>query len=487
MSLASELGDRFKAEFMGRAVSVISGAILIIVLARLLDPDGYGLLFLAISVLGTIQLISKLGIAKSAARYISKYKESDPDQIPHIIKFSFILNIGSILIVCILLLIGHNFLADLIGEPDLAPLLVLGVFFVAFATLATYVRLIFQGFEAIKPAGALQAIDRGLRAVLAIGFVILGYGAVGALVGYIVAHTAAAALGLGFLYFRFYRGFSPSGIEVGLRRRIAEYTVPLTATSTARIIDKRVDTILVGVFIGPIGVAYYTLSRQIIEFIVTPIEALGFTLSPTYESEKVKGNTDIAARIYEEALTHGLMLYIPAAAGLILVSEPLIYIVFGEEYAGAVPVLQILGIYAVLQSVKVLTDNGLDFLGRARERAIAKSVAAVLNLIFNIILIPRIGVIGAAVATVITDAMYTIVNVYIMHTEIKIQIIHLVRQVSVILTITLIMSIVVYSTNGFLDGFISLFVMVGVGVVTWFILVTSTGLLNTKKVYSKLT
>ncbi len=67
------------------------------------------------------------------------------------------------------------------------------------------------------------------------------------------------------------------------------------------------------------------------------------------------------------------MLYIPAAAGLILVSEPLIYIVFGEEYAGAVPVLQILGIYAVLQSVKVLTDNGLDFLGRARERAIAKA------------------------------------------------------------------------------------------------------------------
>ncbi|MCW8173305.1 hypothetical protein D8S78_20675 [Natrialba swarupiae] len=52
-------------------------------------------------------------------------------------------------------------------------------------------------------------------------------------------------------------------------------------------------------------------------------------------------------------------------------------------------------------------------------------MAAVLNLIFNIILIPRIGVIGAAVATVITDAMYTIVNVYIMHTEIKIQIIHL--------------------------------------------------------------
>lgn len=486
MSLASTLGDRFKAAFVGRVVSVVSGAILTVALARLLEPDEYGLLYLAISVFGTIMLFSKLGIAKSAARYIAEYKETDPGQLRHILRFGIILNFGTITLVCVVLLVTYEYIAQLIGEPALAPFLLFGVFFIALGTILAFVRVSLQGFEAIEATATLRIIDRGSRLVFTLGLLVLGYGAIGALVGYILAYLLTVLVGVVYLYRRYYRDFSTGVVEAGLKRRIAEYAVPLTVTNTADVLDKRIDTILVGFFIGPVAVAYYTIGKQVVEFVGTPMSALGFTLSPTYEAQKAKGNPGTAARIFEEALSYGLLFYIPAAAGLILVAKPLVELVFGSEYLGAIPVVQVLAVYALLQSVTKVTSNGLDYLGRARERAIVKGISAVLNVILNVIFIPRIGVVGAAIATVVTYSMYTLANVYIIHTEFDLRVGFILKHVGSVLVITVVMSFVVLLLLDYITGFLTLFGVVAVGVVVWAVLSIGSGMIDYQRIASVL-
>jgi O-antigen/teichoic acid export membrane protein len=486
MGIGSELSDRFKAELTAKIIAVISSGILTVILARLLDPDGYGLLFLAISVLGVAELFSKLGIAKSTARYIANYKETDPSQITHILKFGFLLNILTVIIVCLAFFFGHEHIAVLIGEPDLIPFLFIGVLYIFFHTLSTFFRITLQGFEAIKASATLHSIDKLFRLFFAVGLVLIGYGALGALIGYIMAFLLASLFGMGYVYVRYYREPKRGQREPGLRRRIAEYMVPLTATGTADVLDKRVDMILLGFFIGPTAVAFYTIGKQVVTFIETPMSALGFTLSPTYEAQKAQGSADSAARIYEEALSHGLLLYIPAAAGLVLVSEPLIEIFFGSQYLGAVPVLQILAIYAILQSVTKLTSNGLDYLGRARERAIVKGITAILNVILNVILIPTIGVVGAALSTVVTYSMYTLANVYIINLELSLRTDQLLRHTGAALFVSAVMSGVVYGSMGLVNGIVSLFAVVGLGVAVWAVLVVGMGLLDTKCLISLL-
>lgn len=486
MSLASTLGGRFKAALTGQVVSVVSGAILTVALARLLSPDEYGLLYLAISVFSTIMLFSKLGIAKSTARYVAEYKETNPGQLRPILRFGILLNLGTITVVSVVLLFTYEYIARLIGEPDLAPFLFLGVFFIAFGSLLTYVRVILQGFEAIEATAALRVIDRGSRLVFTLGLLVLGYGAIGALVGYILAQLLAVLVGVVYLYRRYYWGFTEEVVEPGLRRRLAEYAVPLTVTNTADVIDKRIDTILVGFFIGPIAVAYYTIGKQVVEFIGTPMSALGFTLSPTYEAQRAKGNTGTAARIFEEALSHGLLFYIPAAAGLILVARPLVELVFGNEYLGAITVVQVLAVYAVLQSITKVTSNGLDYLGRARERAIVKGISAVLNVVLNVVFIPWIGVVGAAIATVITYSMYTLANVYIIHTEFDLRVRAILRHVGGVFLITGIMSVVVMLLLDYITGFLTLFGVIGVGALVWAVLSAGSGMINFKQIAAAL-
>ena len=108
MSLVDRLAAQFRAELVGQVISVVSGAVLTIVLARLLDPDAYGLLFLAISIFAVAKIFSELGIARSAARYITEYKETDPGQLTHILRFSFLLNSTVIVVVSLVLLVTYE-------------------------------------------------------------------------------------------------------------------------------------------------------------------------------------------------------------------------------------------------------------------------------------------------------------------------------------------------------------------------------------------
>lgn len=484
MSLASTLADRFKAAFTGQVVSATSGAILTVVLTRLLDPDRYGLLFLAISVLMIINVYSELGIGRSTAKYIAEYKETNPGQLRHILSFGFLFNSGTIIIICLALLFTHEHIAQLIGEPDLVLFLLLGVLFIAFSAILTFVRDTLQGFEAIEASAFVQVINMVARVIFAIGLVLIGYGAIGALIGYILAYLLASLVGLVYLYRSYYQRYTGETVESGLKRRIAEYTIPLTATNTANKLEKQVDTILVGFFIGPVEVAYYTLGKQVVQFIETPILALGFTLAPTFEAQKAKGNPDTLARIYQKGLSNTLLLYIPAAAGLVLVAKPLVELVFGSEYLGAIPVLQILAIYTVLRSVTKLTGSGLDYLGRARERAIVRGISAVLNVALNLVLIPMIGAVGAAIATTITYSIYTLATLYIVHTEIDLHIRALLRHIGSVLVVTGVMSIVVLLLLNYINGFFTLFGVVTVGVIVWALLSVGIGLLDIEQMAS---
>jgi O-antigen/teichoic acid export membrane protein len=73
MTLEKKIAAGFRMEAMAKAAEILSGGILIVVLARLLDPDGYGLLYFAISIIAVGTLLSSLGFGRSAARYLTEY------------------------------------------------------------------------------------------------------------------------------------------------------------------------------------------------------------------------------------------------------------------------------------------------------------------------------------------------------------------------------------------------------------------------------
>lgn len=483
MTNSATLLERFRAELLAQVITALSGGLLTVLLARMLDRDSYGVLFLAISVFGIVMVFTKLGIARSAGRYISEYKETDPNQVPHIVTNSLGLNLVTIVIVGAALSATYPLIASYLDDPSVTPLLALGGIYVTLGTITYYCRLTLQGFESIEHAALVQSVDRVFRLLFAVGFVILGYGAVGALWGYLAAFAASSFVGLALLYLRHYSRFeSTSSMEAGLRRRIAEYSIPISISSTANVVDKRVDIVLVGYFLNPAAVSYYVIGKQVTAFLGAPMKALGFTLSPTFGSKHAQGNDDAAQSLYESALVNTLLIYVPAGAGLALVAEPFVLLVFGGEYLGAVPVLQLFSLYVVVTSVSKISSNALDYLGKARLRAYVKTVSSLLNGGLNLLLIPWFGVRGAAIATIFTGGLYAFCNVVLVHQTFGLDGWHLLNRTGQIALITAVMSACVFALVSSITSWFTLLAVVGVGVGIWASLATKIGMLDPRDV-----
>ena len=489
MSVTEKIATGVKVTFLSRAVNMgVNGLLIFLLSSVLLDPGGYGLLFLVISIVGVAQLFGDLGLGRSAARYITEFKESDSGQVPHVLsialRYRLVLITGAVLAIVLL----RDAIASMLNEPSIETLLLVGAGLLAFRSLHKFNTVALQGFNAVELSAVVNIVNYLARLALVVGFVVIGWGVAGALLGYAIGAAIATALGLAILYAKFYREYDASDApEPGLRRRILEYSVPITVSQSAGTLSARIDTILIGFFMNPVAVGFYTLGKQISEFVLAPAGSIGFAVSPTFGEDKANDELDRAARLYETTVEYVLLLYVPATIGILVIAEPAILLVFGQEYAGAIPVVQIFSLFVLVQSITLVTTDVLDFLGRARTRAVAKGVTSIANFGLNIVLIPTYGVAGAAAATVVTYSAYALANLYIVNTELDLRIGYILRSAVGTTVISVVMGLCVVALAPHVGGFVSLIGVILLGAAVWASLATVSGLLDPRETLSMLT
>ncbi|WP_313696278.1 flippase [Halorarum halobium] len=484
MVSTDRLSRGVKAIFGAGVVRMVSNALLVVLLTRfLLTTEGYGRLNFALSVLTIVSIFATLGLPKSAARYITDFAETDPGQIPHIIRRSVLyLGVITVVLSVAVVVVGRP-AARLLDEPRIVPFLLVGAVYIGSRSGTKYLGSIFQGFNQVTWTAVVKVISSVSRLVFVAAFVLLGFGAVGALAGYVASFVLASVVGFGALYVDFYRRYEPAPeMEEGLTRRMLEYAVPLTATRGANVLDKRVDTVLVGLLMNMTAVGYYTVAKQVSDFVSMPAASFGFTISPALGEQKSGDRLDRAASLYERSLQYVLLAYVPATVGLILVAEPMVRYVFGTPYLEAVPVVQVFSGFIFVNAINKVTSDGLDYLGRARSRAVVKTATAVANFLLNLVLIPTMGVVGAAIATVITYTVYTGANVWVIHSELEFSLRRVARHAGIVCLVTAGMGAVVVSVLPMVSGILTLVGAVVVGLLVWSVLSVAGGVLDVREV-----
>ena len=379
MTLADRIASGVKATLGANVVDMASNALLVVVLTRvLLSPRGFGRLNFALSAVGVVSVFATLGLHKSAARYVTEFAETDPGQVPWVLRRSFVFVAALVVLVAGGMAVFGGPVARALGTPSLAPFVLVGSLYVAARAFSGYFSALFQGFNRVTWSAVLGVVSGVARFVGVIALVALGFGVVGALVGYVVAAGAAALVGGFVVYARFYRRYEAADRPAeGLSRRILEYSVPLTASLSANVLDKKVDVLLVGVLLNMTSVGYYTVAKQVSDVVALPATSFGFTISPAIGEQRSGNRTDRAADLYRRSLRYVLLLYVPGVTGLVLVAAPTVRYVFGPDYLPAVPVVQVYSGFILVNAVNKVTSDGLDYLGRARSRAVIRTAMAV--------------------------------------------------------------------------------------------------------------
>jgi len=498
MSFADRIAAGVKASFGARIVKIATNALLLVILTRFLfTTDQYGLLYTVVSVVGVASMFATLGLPSSAARYVAEYSEVDPGQVPRILGVSLLFVAGFGLLTAIVIVAFDGPIVALVGEAAIAPLLSLAAAYVVFESLHKYLTAVLQGLNEIPLSAGLNATAQIGRLVFAVGLVVAGFGVWGALAGYLLGFALSVSVGGWLLYNRIYAELPiASETEDGLVRRLVEYSVPLTATRGATVIDKKVDTILVTSLAGLTPAAYYAVAKQVADACVSPASSLGYTISPAFGEDKAGDRIERAARLYEYSLEHVLIFYIPATVGLVLVAEPTATVglvlvaeptmrhVFGESYLGATPVVQVFSLFILANAVNKITTDSLDYLGRARIRAIFKGGMAVGNVSLNLLLIPIYGATGAAAASVVTFGAYTLLSVYIISTELPIRFRVVTGSVARIALISAIMGVGVWLLIPYVSGVLTLGAVIATGGGIWLALSAAWGVIDVEQLWS---
>lgn len=480
MTLADRLASGTKAVFGGNLLGMLAQGGLVLVLTRVfMTPDEYGELNVALSAFGVVVILATLGLPKSAARYVTEFAERDPGQVPHVLRLSVGYLATLVAVVAGGTLLFGGPVARLAGTPSLVPFVGLGAAWVAARAFTSYFGALFQGFNRVQWSATLRVVTRAGQFVFVVALVSLGFGVAGALAGYVAGLLVAATVGGFVAYTRFYTDYE-AAVEpaAGLSRRLLEYSVPLTATRGANVLDKKVDTLLVGAIVGMSGAGFYTVAKQVSNFASMPAASFGFTLSPALGEQANRENGERAARLYEQSLSYVLLAYVPAAVGLVLVAEPMVRYVFGTDYLGAVPVVQVFAGFVLVNAVNKITTDALDYLGRARARAIVKGATAFANVVLNLLLIPIYGATGAAVATVATYTAYTLANIYVIHGELGVRLRRVGRRLGLACLVSVGMASAVVLVLPYVSGVVTLLATVGLGAGIWAVLAVASGALD---------
>jgi len=157
----------------------------------------------------------------------------------------------------------------------------------------------------------------------------------------------------------------------------------------------RLDVFLVNFFLGSASVGIYTVAVAMAEMLWYLPNAVGFVIFPKAANTSAEAMNRFTPRVFRITL----MLTAAGAVVLALIGKPFIEIVYSPAFASAYgPMLALLPGVVLLGGGKVLT-NEIAGRGYPQYNSIASGVSLVLTIGLDLLLIPTLGVLGAAIAS----------------------------------------------------------------------------------------
>lgn len=198
-----------------------------------------------------------------------------------------------------------------------------------------------------------------------------------------------------------------SGIRTQLKGCLIMF-VPTIAVTIYTVIDK----VLLGGLAGETQVGYYDQAAKLVAVPLGFITSFGAVMLPrmsAMEAEGTHGNEGIA--IMNKSLVFMVALATAISFGLASVSETLIPVYYGMEFLACIPLLMLISVKLPFMAwANVIRTQCLIPKHRDKEFIISLFVGAAVNVVLNVVLIPKFKAMGAAVATVSSEVAVCLVQ-----------------------------------------------------------------------------
>lgn len=406
------LGSTFSA-FALQNLSIPFSIASSIYLLRSLHVEQYGTLAILLGINLYLSVFSHLGVTTAIVRYVPEYlTQGNYTGIRRLVQWSVILRFVALAAVVApsLLLIGP--IAKLLNTPDLPTHFPLFCLYVALDVGVQLASAVLEGF-------LLQIFLNAARfghVVAKLGLFVLlirpGSELFGAIMSLILGNLGLLAL-LSFLAWRAVRGGHGGTWGPGETQRITRYALPWYAGKLSFLIfDVSTDVYLISFFLGPAATGLYSFAYNAASQLVQlmPSTFLWSSLVPA-TVRAARKDPDLLGFVFRFVNKLVAFSMVPLLAGASLLSDRIIAFVFGERYLAAALVFVGWTIVLCLRELEEPVRILLIVDEKAR-RLFVNRVLVLYNLGMALLLIPRLGIVGAILATGTTAGLGLLVTVF---------------------------------------------------------------------------
>ena len=397
---ARQVGTTALAQGVTLVLSLATAAIS----ARWLGPVGKGQLAMILMVTSMLQMFIGAGLGPANVYYVGSGRLSIHQLTANSVAFSMV---GTVIGFLVTLLIVMSDLLPVLLPGVSSGCLMLAMIALPLGLLNSNLNTILQGLGRIYTLNILSVVGSLLTVLFMAAFVIgLKYGILGALFA-VLAVQATMLLATGRCIQRegthFWPKWNPQVVRQTLSYGLRSYLANLL-----QFFNYRLDVFIVNFFLGPFGVGIYGVSVAMAELLWQLPNAASFVIF----QKSANSTQEVMNRFTPRVFWIILAITIAGAIGLALFGKLAIAIIFSNAFLDAyLPLLVLLPGVVLLGGGKVLT-NDIAGRGYPHYNSIISGVSLVVTIILDLVFIPTMGVVGAALASTLSYVLTFFVSVW---------------------------------------------------------------------------
>ena len=394
--------------FIGQVSSTITMAVGTIILARLMLPEEYGVYAVALIPSMMINLFHDWGIGPAMTKYIAQYRAANKEKDIHdIIAAGLIFKTATGLALTLLSLTLASFIATTIfNRPETTILIAIASIVMFSESLLTAARYCFTGFERMELNSLTMISYSTIKTVASPLLVLLGFGALGAVLGHTFALLASGIIGLAILYLLLFRKLKKPNPcrtdKIQTLKTMLRFGVPLSISTILNGFLMQFYAFMMAFYCSDIMIGNYQIAANfaiLLTFFTFPIATVLF---PAFSKLDPKNDPQLLQAVFSSAVKYTTMFLVPATIAIMVLSKPMIYTLFGEKWIYAPFFLTLYVITNLLVLFGGLVKN-IFLAGLGETKMLMK--LSLLSLSFGIplafILIPSYGIVGIILGTLI--------------------------------------------------------------------------------------
>jgi O-antigen/teichoic acid export membrane protein len=370
---------------------------------RVLQADGVGKVSFAQGVTSYFILLSGLGLSIYGIRAVAKVRDDKEKLSKLVMELLLIILISTI--VAFLLFIGFIN----IGNKTYDQKTLFMVFSLSLIFKNSGVEWFYQGIEQYKYI-TLRDISFKIVALILL-FLLVKEETDYIIYAFILVFSVSGSAILNFINLRKYIDFKISIKGFDLKRHFKPILLAF-GFSMATSIYVNLDTVMLGYLSSERAVGLYTASIRITKIVVVLVTTLGYVLIPRISYYIENGNIEQFRKVAKLSANFTFILGLPAVIGFFILAPDVILIFAGDDFSEAVTSMRI--IVPIILFLGFSNFIGIQILypyGKEKIVLFSVLVGAAINLIFNLILIPRFSHEGAAIATLLAEGIVLLIQI----------------------------------------------------------------------------